>query len=1231
MTSDVAGWFQLYLTDDDPVEVYMHHCPALTETIVSPQHMCSSAAQHSPFSGFALISQMATPPVLQLHVRGTDRVVHAPLRRHNDLFYCARDSAPVVRSLRHKAVLAAELWHQRLGHPGNSQLSLLLQRSTGLPSRLASQLHPFHSCDACSDARPRRSAAGPTADTAALQPGTRFHVDFGFMRASSGTYAARKNVARVVTSVDGYNAYLLIADAHSRYTWIFLTVSKAPPTAVLDTFLASNKLLTGPRFIRMDQGGELWRSDDIRDVCIKHQYVAEPTGSDSPSQNGKVERLNGTYGVMVRAMLYSSGLHPKFWSAAVIHAVYLKNRHVHSATGDTPYFLWTGVQPDLSHLRIFGSLVTARKPGKSPSKLDRHASRGIFLGFGATTRHIRYWDVQTERIKLSNHHVFDEAHFGSAHRPPSAQLLFDLGMVDDPVPVDDVVPDAPADVAVMPPIPKRMAKLPWEALRQALPLSEFVAFPAAAVARLQVEDDVSSLDVMSVEMCDDPFGPSFSEPLGVSGVHPTAGLCLQFDSDRGRCRLLDMARGTPAHKLVRWRSRLRHAHVLAVEGAQVRVTADISAAVRAARDKHLASVQVTFAFDDVVNSLNHAGIPQLYFDQLRVIRRHIRAAAAGPKLSRRKLMLQTDWPAWEAAEFQQLDNYMSQHMFGDPVVPPQGAAIFYFVWLHYVKPHENDRKKVRGVCDGSSRGGAQVLGHTFAPTPDMIDFRMQVALSAIRGLTIYLADVSNAFAEADRPEQMYYMRVDDVFRNWWTRRFPAKPLLRGCAIPVHRNLQGHPEAPRMWSNHIDRILTDVLHLTSVTHSPCLYSGVFGGHDILFLRQVDDFAISCPNAAVYGQVCDALDAQLSVPMVRHGLITHFNGLDVHQYKTCTIITVESYLGAVLKSHGWESLEPALLPMDPDNKYVRLLDAAEPLSLDARLDMERDRFRYRGAIGELIWPMVTARPDIAFPAIKLSQFSVAPAALHFDAVLGVFRYLLASRDRGITFTRLRPVPFLPDMPPSSRLALPGDSIHDHLVPVDRHGVLYGYSDSDWAMDVRHRRSITGIVMCLAGGAVAWKCRVQPTVSLSTTEAEFLAASDAGRMALYLRSVLSELGHPQASATCIYEDNRGALLLSQASQPTRQTRHIDIRAFALLDWHERDVISLVSLDSSLNSSDLLTKQLARILFSRHWDCVSGLVFYYVVYPSGSVSLCVASRSFGPSSTGGCQNSSVCPSVSL
>ena len=106
-------------------------------------------------------------------------------------------------------------------------------------------------------------------------------------------------------------------------SWVFLCESKEPLIDYASNFLTAFGLKSGGT-IRCDQGGELARSKEFRTVMMKrHSYAVEPTGADSPSQNGGAERMNGTLGVMVRSLLYGADLQAEFWSAALLHAVYL--------------------------------------------------------------------------------------------------------------------------------------------------------------------------------------------------------------------------------------------------------------------------------------------------------------------------------------------------------------------------------------------------------------------------------------------------------------------------------------------------------------------------------------------------------------------------------------------------------------------------------------------------------------------------------------------------------------------------------------------------------------------------------------------------------------------------------------------------------------------------------------------------------------------------------------------
>jgi dUTP pyrophosphatase len=113
----------------------------------------------------------------------------------------------------------------------------------------------------------------------------------------------------------------------------------------------------------------------------------------------------------MHSLLHGAHLGPKYWSWALIHAVYLKNRTPHRSTGTTPHQACTGKRPDISALRVFGSPIVARLPGHRPAKLDSHTTTGIFLGYTGTEKNVYYRDSTSGKIKIATHITFDEAGF----------------------------------------------------------------------------------------------------------------------------------------------------------------------------------------------------------------------------------------------------------------------------------------------------------------------------------------------------------------------------------------------------------------------------------------------------------------------------------------------------------------------------------------------------------------------------------------------------------------------------------------------------------------------------------------------------------------------------------------------------------------------------------------------------------------------------------------------------
>jgi hypothetical protein len=119
-------------------------------------------------------------------------------------------------------------------------------------------MHPIHSCQACSDEKSQRSEQGPISDKGIFLPGTRSHLDFSSIPASSAGFGVTTG-NRVVTSYEGTKSYLNVGCAKTRHTWVFCQASKSTPIFIIERFLASNGLNSGPRNPCMDQGEELWR------------------------------------------------------------------------------------------------------------------------------------------------------------------------------------------------------------------------------------------------------------------------------------------------------------------------------------------------------------------------------------------------------------------------------------------------------------------------------------------------------------------------------------------------------------------------------------------------------------------------------------------------------------------------------------------------------------------------------------------------------------------------------------------------------------------------------------------------------------------------------------------------------------------------------------------------------------------------------------------------------------
>ena len=245
-------------------------------------------------------------------------------------------------------------------------------------------------------------------------------------------------------------------------------------------------------------------------------------------------------------------------------------------------------------------------------------------------------------------------------------------------------------------------------------------------------------------------------------------------------------------------------------------------------------------------------------------------------------------------------------------------------------------------------------------------------------------------------------------------------------------------------------------------------------------------------------------------------------------------------------------------------VRLSAEQCPKTQEEEEDMSR--VPYASAVGSLMYAMVCTRPDIAHAVGVLSRFMSKPGKEHWTAVKRVFRYLRGTSDYGLCYQ-----------------GRPG---------LDRVLDIRGFVDADWAGDLDQRRSTSGYVFNLFGGAVSWMSKKQSVVALSTTEAEYMAATHASKEAVWLQRLCSSMGLVQG-AIRIDCDSQSAIFLAKNPAYHSKTKHIDVQYHFVRDMIEDKKVLLVKVDTLKNTADALTKSVSSEKFSwcRETMGVSGL----------------------------------------
>jgi hypothetical protein len=463
---------------------------------------------------------------------------------------------------------------------------------------------------------------------------------------------------------------------------------------------------------------------------------------------------------------------------------------------------------------------------------------------------------------------------------------------------------------------------------------------------------------------------------------------------------------------------------------------------------------------------------------------------------------------------------------------------------------DSDGKVVKFKVRLVAKGFTQVYGLDFFETRVWIvrweTLRNLLAAAGTKNAVIHQADVKNAYLNAEMREDIYMALPPNY--DEYTTLGPISSSFHHPVCKLKKGLYGTKQAGRGWYMKLRDTFLSLGYSVS-TSDLAVFFKYSGNKYTIVAAATDDFTI----------IGDSLP---SVTLIKKQLDEHFEIVDlgeinwllgVHITRDLELGTVsfgqQAYIDLIVERMGLDDARPITTPMEAGIDLTPGSSSVSPTDLS-----NHEKSKYREAIGSLMYCATVTRPDISYAVSTLSRYMEQPNITQWRAVQRVFRYLKGTRDL--------------------RLVLGG-----------REPTLVGYSDSDFASQL-HRHSISGFAFYAGQGVVSWSSKKQPIVTLSSTEAEYVALTHAAKDAIWHRKLHSELPFLFPSvqtATTLFCDNQGAIVISKDPAFHMRTKHIDTRFHFIRETINQGHLHIPYCPTDDMIADIFTKALARFKFER------------------------------------------------
>lgn len=462
---------------------------------------------------------------------------------------------------------------------------------------------------------------------------------------------------------------------------------------------------------------------------------------------------------------------------------------------------------------------------------------------------------------------------------------------------------------------------------------------------------------------------------------------------------------------------------------------------------------------------------------------------------------------------------------------PEGKSAIGSKWVYKIKTDDKGnptRYKARLVAQGFSQKFGEQYDEVFAPVASPVTLRTLLTIAGHKKMIVKHYDIEAAYLNGDLSHEVY-MKQPEGYNNGASNQ----------VCKLNKSLYGLKQGANEWNKKLHKTLSSQSFEQS-KNDPCLYIKRHKGQWMYLSIHVDDIITASSSSEMIKKFED--DMKKHFTMKDLGNLHNYLGIQIER-DSDGLFTLHQrcYIERKLKEFNMSDCKPSNIPVDPGYQKQQVC-SEKGVSKEI----------YRKAIGSLLYLVTNSRPDIAIGTSILARRVEDPRQADWTEVKRIFRYLQATMEK--------------------RLKLGSSSECDN-------NQLIGYADADWAGDTSDRKSNTGFVFKYRGAPIMWSSRKQSLVTLSTTEAEYIALSEAVKEGLWIKRILIDFGQNIVDPVLMFEDNQSCIKLIQDEKSSQRTKHIDTKFHFVRELFKAGDIDVKYCPTAEMPADLLTKPLEAV----------------------------------------------------